>query len=458
MKFTKSKDHNPNYLAKLVYIDEFRPHPNADKLKLCTVEGCNISTSIDSQAGVYIYFPLECAINSRFLKMNNLYRDSSMNQDTTKSGFFEETGRVKCIKLRGIYSEGIIMPLNSLSVIFPNLNGDFVNTEFDTIDDELFVWKYVPKIIRTPGAPGSRNRTKNRKATQLNIKENQFRFHIDTIRLEKSIHNINQNDLIQISWKEHGTSAIFCNLLTKTNNFRCKQIVNKITNTFFGNSLYPDYDYYKFCASRKVIKDGLLNPGKTKGYYNYDIWNLAFEIVKEFLQKGMSIYAEIVGYMPDGKIIQKDYDYKCIYDPKTYKYSEMSPKQMYDAKLFDIVVYRITYTNVDGKVYEWSTQQIQEFCKVNELHAVKELYYGLAENLFPEIKNSSNWGQEFIDKLRNKYLEKKSILCNNSVPEEGIVIRREVNDIDVYKLKALAFLERETKNLDKGIVDIESEQ
>lgn len=162
--------------------------------------------------------------------------------------------------------------------------------------------------------------------------------------------------------------------------------------------------------------------------------------------------------MPDGKIIQKDYDYKCVYDPKIYRYSEMSPKQMYNNKLFDIIIYRITYTNVDGNVYEWSTQQIQEFCKINGLHAVKELYYGLAENLFPEIKNSSNWGQDFIDKLRNKYLEKKSILCNNSVPEEGIVIRREVNDIDVYKLKSLAFLERETKNLDKGIIDIESEQ
>lgn len=36
---------------------------------------------------------------------------------------------------------------------------------------------------------------------------------------------------------------------------------------------------------------------------------------------------------------------------------------MYHARLFDIIVYRITYTNVDGKVFEFSTQQVKEFCK-----------------------------------------------------------------------------------------------
>lgn len=54
-------------------------------------------------------------------------------------------------------------------------------------------------------------------------------------------------------------------------------------------------------------------------------------------------------------MIQKDYDYKCVYNPKSFDYQKMTPKQMYHARLFDIVVYRITYTNVDGKVFEFST-------------------------------------------------------------------------------------------------------
>lgn len=55
-------------------------------------------------------------------------------------------------------------------------------------------------------------------------------------------------------------------------------------------------------------------------------------------------------------------------------------------------------------------------------------------------------------------MEKDSVLCKNKVPEEGIVLRREVTNIDVYKLKANRFLVKETQELDKGAIDIESAQ
>lgn len=270
MKLTISKNANINYLARIVQVDTFHPHPNADKLKLCTVEGYIISTGIDSVEGIYVYFPVECVINPKFLKYHNLYRKKELNQNPEQSGFFEESGRVKCIKLRGIASEGFIMP--------------------------------------------------------------------------------------------------------------------------------------------------------------------------------------------NGQMIQKDYDYKCVYNPKSFDYQKMTPKQMYHARLFDIVVYRITYTNVDGKVFEFSTQQVKEFCKKYGLHSVKELYYSRAENLFPNLNINEHWHEEFLTNLRNMYLEQRSILCNNNVPEESIVLRREVNGIDVYKLKSINFLEKESKMLDRGEIDIESNQ
>ena len=49
-------------------------------------------------------------------------------------------------------------------------------------------------------------------------------------------------------------------------------------------------------------------------------------------------------------------------------------------------------------------------------------------------------------------------MCNNKVPEEGIVVRKEsLFSCDSYKLKSFRFLEFETKQLDKGESDIESE-
>ena len=89
-------------------------------------------------------------------------------------------------------------------------------------------------------------------------------------------------------------------------------------------------------------------------------------------------------------MIQKDYDYKCVYNPKSFDYQKMTPKQMYHARLFDIIVYRITYTNVDGKVFEFSTQQVKEFCKKYSLHSVKELYYG-RNNIIHILIMFVNW-------------------------------------------------------------------
>lgn len=161
--------------------------------------------------------------------------------------------------------------------------------------------------------------------------------------------------------------------------------------------------------------------------------------------------------MPTGSYIQDDYDYGCIYDPKLYDYKNMTAMQMYQAKLFDIVVYRITTTNIDGKVHEYSAKQVKDWCTENGLHHVHELYYGYAKNLF-DLDTKTHWHENFIDKLRETYLEKRAVLCNNNVPEEGIVLRREVSNIDVYKLKANSFLQRESANLDKEIIDIESQQ
>ena len=75
-----------------------------------------------------------------------------------------------------------------------------------------------------------------------------------------------------------------------------------------------------------------------------------------------------------------------------------------------------------------------------------------------DLSLEHHWHDNFIDALRDKYLEKDSIYCNNKVPEEGIVIRRETSTIDVYKFKSKRFLTHETEELDKGNIDIETNQ
>ena len=50
-------------------------------------------------------------------------------------------------------------------------------------------------------------------------------------------------------------------------------------------------------------------------------------------------------------------------------------------------------------------------------------------------------------------------MCSNDVPEEGIVLRKEdnLNHFEAYKLKSFEFLQKESKQLDKGLISIEDE-
>lgn len=455
MSCSISKNANLNYVASIVKVDNFATHPFADKLKLATVNGCTISVSIDTEPGLFIYFPLESQLSSMFLSRNNLYRKSlNLNVDPEANGFFEATGRVKCVKLRQVYSEGFLMPIKSITETYDgvmNLSCMEVGTKFDTIhfgeESDLICQKYV---IQT-STPGSYMKgPKCSKKYEDKIVPNQFRFHPDTGKLKENLHLLSKDEYIHLSYKIHGTSAIFCNLLV---NRELKWWENLLMR--FGVKIQTD-EYHDFCASRKVVKDPDINRNLNSGFYDVDIWNLGLEIMHPHLTKGMTIYAEIAGYLPNGKMIQKGYDYGCVYD-SNINYSNMTGNEMYMKNLFKIFVYRITYTSVDGKVMEMSATDLQQFCKRVGLIAVPELWFGKISEWLPNT-DSSDWALDFVTVLSNKYLEGDCWLCNNKVPAEGIVLRTMKPAFEALKLKSLRFSERETKELDAGITNIEDNQ
>ena len=86
---------NINYLAKIVKIENFKPHtdPEVTKLKCCVVDGFNIICGMDSQPGLYVYFPTACCLNPDFLRYANLYRKKELNNNPDETGMFEENGR-----------------------------------------------------------------------------------------------------------------------------------------------------------------------------------------------------------------------------------------------------------------------------------------------------------------------------------------------------------------------------
>lgn len=456
MKLIQSKNANVNYLAKIVKIDNFHKHsdPEVTKLKCCCIDGFNIITGIDSEPGLYVYFPTACCINPKFLSYANLYRHGELNVDQTKTGMFDDNGRVKAIRLRGELSEGFIIPI----VVLENWVMSTVNvelkveegTEFDSIEhDGKTFWvnkKYIPKNTRTPGAPGSGNSGKGKQPKRLDkIIENQFRFHYDTVLIKKCPHVLHPNDLISITSKVHGTSGISAYVL-------CKQELNwkqKIARWLTGEE-FDKYDY--LYSSRSVIKNQYYNKSVQGGFYGVDIWKYADDIVRPCLSKGMTAYYEIIGFLPNGGYIQKNYDYGCLppVGDEAYTYG----------KHFKVQIYRVTITDVSGKVHEFSAREVQLWAQMVGLVPVEQYYYGYAKDLYPDLDPSEHWNENFLSKLandKNFYMECNSPTCDNKVPHEGIVIKIENMKSEAFKLKCFKFLDGEGKALDKGEVDIESE-
>lgn len=401
MKLIKSKNCNINYLAKVVNIKVFRKHSNPEvtKLKCCTIDGFNIITSIDAEPGLYIYFPTACCINPDFLSYNNLFRKSEKNNDPHKTGLFEDNGKVKAVKLRGELSEGFIVPAVEFTnwlISITNRDIELIDgTEFDTVEHEgKTFWVNKKFIVKgSQGTPGGGSKKTRKVKKELDkVIPSQFRYHYETVIIKKCPNVIQPEDLISITEKIHGTSHISAYVMCH------KELTwkEKLAKWLTGNN-FDIYDH--LYASKNVIKNQYYNPNVTPGFYGCEQPNAIID--------------------------------NLIYKPE---------------KHFKVRPYRITLTNVDGEVHEFSAREVQQYCKSVGLTPVTEYYYGYAKDLYPELDSKDrDWAKKFLDKLSNDkrfYMECKSPSCVNKVPHEGIVIKKEDMIGHAWKLKCFKFVDK----------------
>jgi len=432
------KSSNPNYLARIVRINSFQPHPNANKLKIAIIDNNQVITSIDAKENdIYVYFPLESCLNFQYLSWSNSFSSSDLNADKSKKGFFANSGRIKAIKLRGSKSEGYIIPLTDLQQWLLTCNGkhfeiteDLINKDFDSFDDILICEKYVNKQelakLRQP------NKHDKKRVRVSRIIDDQFRLSQDITQLGKYINNIRPEDIISITSKIHGANFSCGRILCKKPLKRHERFLK-----FFGANII-DYHYDLVYSSRRIIKNAYADK-QHNSFYSSDIWGIVADKLKGCLLDGVTLYGEVCGYTPTGSFIQKGYDYNC------------------DIGQLDFYIFRITYTNFTGKVFEFSWQQIKNYCDKYSIKYVPELYYGYAKDLFG-LEVNDDWHTNFLKALSDKYLEKDCKICRAKTPDEGIVLRSESGDYTPYKYKSFAFKQLESKQLDEGNVDIETQE
>lgn len=493
---------------KQVIIDGFSVVVNKNDVK----EGdymiyCKNETELNSQflSVNNMYEIGERERNANHEEVEKLMAEGKNDEAKKIVGYFNKNGRVKMIRLRGCPSMGVLMRLESFVnwdaelagvnladyVKYDN-NGNFVPFDFDTINDKLFIKAYVPKTnpVRSGGGSGKRNNKIKKFDRML---EGEFAFHYDTAQLNSNMWRLNPESIVYLSVKVHGTSIVLGNILVKKptlmnkirdffNGIKDRKIKNierqigrinkrseetglsdsdtmeisklqkkstKLENRKFKNF---DTEYYNVYSSRTVIKNQYINKQVNGGFYSVDVWGEYNELLKGKIPQNITIYGEIVGYLNGSdKMIQKNYDYGC----------EKGKNKL--------MIYRVSEKLEDGTHREYDIDEVIKFTDdllkvypdVSEnIMPYPLIYHGKLSDLYPDIDKANHWNETVLEAMKNDKqtlgMELDEPMCKIKVPREGICLRIENDPVkECFKLKSIAFLKKESADIDKGVVDIE---
>lgn len=406
---------NKNYCATVVELKEFRELIGCDNLKAAVIYGNQVIVPKNLKPGtVGLFFPVETALSKEFLSANNLYRR-----------YFDKHGRVRCAIFLGYKSEGLFMGMESL-LFAGDVTALKPGDKFDEFNGIPVCSKYIPRSNKTVDRP-ARFRKDRQPSAGDSIVDGQFRLHVETGNLRRNAYLIGPTEFVSITNMLHGTSVVISNVLVK----RRLSLLEKIALRL--GVRVQRYEYGIVYSSRRVIK-GVA--GESKETYTDDIWGTVAKEIGHKIEKGITLYGEIVGYTPSGQPIQsmggKPYSYGC--NPGEHKF----------------FVYRITHTDPDGNVIEFFANQIIDYCQNHDLESVKLRWYGRWNDVGMDTDSA-------VKQVEQWFVNEHDCPLNRGLPEEGVVVRPErLYECAPMKLKNFRFLHAETNELDNGAVDVET--
>lgn len=423
-----TKDNSTNYVCTVVQINEVFDIPNADRIKRVVMFGNSIVVGSDVKKGdIMLYFVSGTKLNEDFCKYANLLDKAELNRDKVKGYISPTKLRVKAIKLKGIVSDGILVPLEALTfagVDWENLN---VGDTFTDIGDVSICEKYfVP--VRSGGGTGEK-KPKQNKLKELII-DNQFRFHNDTEHFARNLHKFDLETPVVITRKIHGSSLILSNvLITKKLKWWEKWLVKAGVNI-------PTQEYGLIWSSGKPksrLPKGIVSESNkwetpNQSFYTENIWEKAAKLMGDKVEKGISLYAEIVGRGIQGD----DYTY---------------------GQEYGVYVYKITRTNPDGHVDRFSWAQVKKYCEKYGLNHVQEYFNGKVKEL---VTYTDDRDKEtvLLTYLSDKYLNKSYPDC---AVDEGVCIEHTIEQ-EVFKLKSPNFVNAESEAQERGETNLEDNE
>lgn len=427
------------YNAIITKIGEVYKHPNADRLQLTKCWGSQVVISTDVKPGDWgIFFPSDGQLSEEFCHQNNLYRNGLLNKDPNKTGFFEQTRRVRAQRFLKEQSDGIWLPLESLEYTGAKLedlkdHGKMLTT----LNGCLLAQKYIVVTPEKKGAGGARNKN-SAPAKSSTI---MFKQHYDTPQLVYYLGKVPYHVPVVITEKLHGTSQRTGYVKIQT------QYKNPIKNWLSRWGLFERERWNYVMGTRRVdhipqLKDSI------KNYHDPTMREIHHKKFVGKLHKGETVYYEVVGYEPSGKPIMGSADYGKLGKEFKKQYgSNVAFSYGNEIKESDVYIYRMTMTNEDGYTVEYPWELVQQRARDMELKTVPVVLEGMSLNKIKE---------QFGEKLEDVFEEwsKGASVLDPRHLKEGIVIR--IGD-QAYKYKSFEFKVLEGIIKDAGEPDAEEQ-
>jgi RNA ligase (TIGR02306 family) len=347
---------NNNSVCFVGKVTEIKPIEGADNIELVVVNGWNCI----SKKGEYKVKDLAV------IATTDAVIPQALSDEIGVTNYLRKGGRVRTIKLRGVYSECLIIPLHDA------MDPKLLSEEGKDLMDELGIYKYEPPVKMVQLAGGRKVKYKDNPNFHVYYKFPNF----------KNVPNMfTEDDVVEITRKIHGTNARY-GIVKKSK----LSLWDKVKR-YFGN----EWVGYEFVYGSHNVEKG----SDSQGFYDTDVWrtiadryDIKFRLwsqVKtwyspETIGSGFIVYGEIFG-----KGIQKNYEYN-----------------------LDDIEFAGFDVEINSKYS--SVYSAENTFAMMKLHYVDLLYRGF-------------WSQEVQDAFTfNQFID------NTKVPHEGIVIKEESGD------------------------------
>jgi RNA ligase (TIGR02306 family) len=347
---------NNNSVCFIAKINEIKEIPGADNIEQAIVNGwsCIIKKDANKVGELVIVATTDAII------------PMELSEKLGVTSYLRKGNRVRTVKLRGVYSECLIIPLS-----YRVGRAKIIKTaqEGDDLMESLGIFKYEPPVKQVQLASGRKVRWQDNP---------NFHVYYKFPNLKNVPGMFTEEDTVEITRKIHGTNARY-GIVKKAK----LSLWDKIRKFFRLADKWIDYEFV--VGSHNVEKGSDSN-----GFYDTNVW---YEIEKKYdikkklwdyvklwnlfeIGDGITLYGEIYG---DG--IQKGYDYG-LNEIKFVGFDVKENGEYLDPTNAKLLIKHIL-----------------------ELPYVEQLYYG-------------NWSQE----IQDKYVF-NNFIPGTKVPHEGIVIK-----------------------------------